>query len=102
MDSYSIYAKQNYGDEFALLESGITDTNWSDSDAGSYTKRFYKVAAVKGDLNVLPRPRYATGHDELIGAVSPMLHIELVTPDLEKTYHLLNKVYSSFQHIIVS
>jgi len=49
----------------------------------------------KGDLNVLPRPRYATGHDELIGAVSSMLHIELVTPDLEKTYHLLNKVFGS-------
>ncbi|MBY8992328.1 MAG: VOC family protein [Candidatus Lokiarchaeota archaeon] len=45
--------------------------------------------------NLLPQTRYATGHDELIGNASPMLHIELVTPDLEKTYELLRNVFGS-------
>ncbi|MHA2283177.1 MAG: hypothetical protein ACXAC5_20235 [Promethearchaeota archaeon] len=44
---------------------------------------------------MLPHTKYATGHDELIGEVSPMLHIELVTPDLGKTYELLNTVFGS-------
>jgi len=50
-DSYSIYAKEGYTDEFALINSGITDLNWTDSNAGSYTTRFYKVAAVRGYAN---------------------------------------------------
>ncbi|MFX0081208.1 MAG: VOC family protein [Candidatus Hodarchaeota archaeon] len=50
---------------------------------------------VKEGFNVFPQSRYATGRDELIGSVSPMLHIELVTPDLNKTYELLNKVFGS-------
>ena len=45
--------------------------------------------------NMLPQTRYATGRDELIGAVSPMMHIELVTPDIEKTYELLHEVFGS-------
>ncbi len=45
--------------------------------------------------NIFPQTRYVTGHDELIGSVSPMLHIELVTPDLEKTYELLHTVFGS-------
>jgi catechol 2,3-dioxygenase-like lactoylglutathione lyase family enzyme len=39
--------------------------------------------------------RFETGFNELIGEVSPMLHIELVTPDIEKTYQLLHKVFGS-------
>jgi len=50
---------------------------------------------VKEGVNVFPQTRYVTGRDELIGSVSPMLHIELVTPDLEKTYELLHKVFGS-------
>jgi len=46
--------------------------------------------------NMLPQTRYTTGRDELIGnGVSPMLHIELVTPDIEKIYELLQKVFGS-------
>ncbi|MFW9782996.1 MAG: VOC family protein [Candidatus Heimdallarchaeota archaeon] len=45
--------------------------------------------------NMIPKTKYATGHNELIGSVSPMLHIEIVTPDLEKTYELLSKVFGS-------
>ena len=45
--------------------------------------------------NMMPQTRYVTGHDELIGSVSPMMHIELVTPDIEKTYETLNKVFGS-------
>ncbi len=44
---------------------------------------------------MMPQTRYATGRDELIGNVSPMMHIELVTPDIEKTYELLHKVFGS-------
>ncbi|MCK4285464.1 MAG: VOC family protein, partial [Candidatus Lokiarchaeota archaeon] len=45
--------------------------------------------------NLMPQTRYTTGRDELIGSVSPMIHIELVTPDIEKTYELLHKVFGS-------
>jgi catechol 2,3-dioxygenase-like lactoylglutathione lyase family enzyme len=45
--------------------------------------------------NMMPQTRYATGRDELIGSVSPMMHIELVTPDIEKTYELLHTVFGS-------
>jgi hypothetical protein len=43
----------------------------------------------------LPETRYVTGENELIGDVSPMLHIELVTNDAEKTYDLLHKLFGS-------
>ena len=39
--------------------------------------------------------KYVTGHDSLIGNVSPMLHIELVVPDIEKTYQFLHDVFGS-------
>jgi catechol 2,3-dioxygenase-like lactoylglutathione lyase family enzyme len=42
-----------------------------------------------------PRPRYATGLDNLVGRVSPMLHIELTVPDAEATFQFLNKVFGS-------
>ncbi|MBY8986254.1 MAG: VOC family protein [Candidatus Lokiarchaeota archaeon] len=45
--------------------------------------------------NMMPQTRYATGRDDLIGSVSPMMHIELVTPDIEKTYELLHNVFGS-------
>lgn len=45
--------------------------------------------------NMTPQTRYVTGRDELIGSVSPMMHIELVTPNIEKTYELLHKVFGS-------
>jgi catechol 2,3-dioxygenase-like lactoylglutathione lyase family enzyme len=43
----------------------------------------------------LPETKYVTGMDELIGGVSPMLHIELVVPDAEETYRFLNAVFGS-------
>ena len=43
----------------------------------------------------MPQTRYMTDKDELIGSVSPMMHIELVTPEIEKTYELLHKVFGS-------
>ncbi|MCK4286942.1 MAG: VOC family protein, partial [Candidatus Lokiarchaeota archaeon] len=39
--------------------------------------------------------KYVTGYDNLIGDVSPMLHIELVVPDIEKTYQFLHDVFGS-------
>ncbi|MHA1931594.1 MAG: VOC family protein [Promethearchaeota archaeon] len=39
--------------------------------------------------------KYVTGQDNLIGDVSPMLHIELVVPDIEKTYQFLHDVFGS-------
>ena len=44
---------------------------------------------------MLLQTRYETGRDDLIGTVSPMMHIELVTPDIEKTYEFLHKVFGS-------
>lgn len=44
---------------------------------------------------MMPQTRYATGRDELIGSVSPMMHIELVTPNIEKTYEFLHNVFGS-------
>jgi len=42
-----------------------------------------------------PPTKYPTGEDELIGRVSPMLHIELTVPDIEETCRLLNVVFGS-------
>ena len=50
---------------------------------------------IKDGVEIFPQTKYVTGHDELIGSVSPMLHIELVTPDLEKTYEFLHNVFGS-------
>jgi catechol 2,3-dioxygenase-like lactoylglutathione lyase family enzyme len=38
---------------------------------------------------------YPTGRDELIGRVSPMLHIELTVPDAEETCRFLSAVFGS-------
>lgn len=42
-----------------------------------------------------PQQKYVTGYDNLIGDVSPMLHIELIVPDIEKTYQFLHDVFGS-------
>jgi catechol 2,3-dioxygenase-like lactoylglutathione lyase family enzyme len=39
--------------------------------------------------------KYLMEQDNLIGDVSPMLHIELVVPDIEKTYQFLHDVFGS-------
>jgi len=39
--------------------------------------------------------RYVTGSDKLIGDASTMLHFELVTPDAEKSYTFLSKIFGS-------
>lgn len=43
----------------------------------------------------LPQAKYPTGEDELIGRVSPMLHIELTVPDVEETSRFLKTVFGS-------
>jgi catechol 2,3-dioxygenase-like lactoylglutathione lyase family enzyme len=43
----------------------------------------------------MPETKYVTGMDELIGRVSPMLHIELVVPDAEETYRFLSTVFGT-------
>ena len=44
---------------------------------------------------ISPKTEYVTGSDHLIGDASTMLHIELVTPDEEKTYEFLHKMFGS-------
>ncbi|KKK40393.1 hypothetical protein LCGC14_0901700 [marine sediment metagenome] len=44
---------------------------------------------------ILPQTQYVTGFDNLIGDASTMLHIELVTPNTEKTFEFLQKVFGS-------
>lgn len=51
---------------------------------------------IKEDAPIsLPETKYVTGRNELIGDISPMLHIELVTPDADKTVELVKKVFGS-------
>jgi len=40
-------------------------------------------------------PKYVTGENELIGPVSPMLHIELTTHDAEATLSILSSAFGS-------
>ena len=35
-------------DNFTTIETGVTNTNWIDANAASFTERYYKVAAVAG------------------------------------------------------
>jgi catechol 2,3-dioxygenase-like lactoylglutathione lyase family enzyme len=42
-----------------------------------------------------PKTLFVTGRDNLIGDASTMLHIELVTPNGEKTYKFLRKMFRS-------
>lgn len=44
---------------------------------------------------IFPQTQYVSGFDNLIGDASTMLHIELVTPNAEKTYEFLQKVFGS-------
>ncbi len=45
--------------------------------------------------SIFPQTQYITGFDNLIGDASTMLHIELVTPDAEKTFEFLQNVFGS-------
>ncbi|MFH1642215.1 MAG: hypothetical protein ABIC04_04910 [Nanoarchaeota archaeon] len=49
-DSYSIYYANNYTGEFVPIATGITDLNWTDIDAETFTQRFYKVATGRGNV----------------------------------------------------
>ena len=55
----------------------------------------FHLELLESPLRVPPteEPRYATGANELIGEVSPMLHIELTAPDAEGTFQFLNRVF---------
>ncbi|MHA1915586.1 MAG: VOC family protein [Promethearchaeota archaeon] len=48
----------------------------------------------KKELN-LPKTKYPTGSDTLIGDASTMLHIELTTSDNDNTYEFLNKLFGT-------
>jgi len=50
---------------------------------------------LRAPLPATPASRYPTGKDTLIGRVSPMIHIELVVPDVEETCRFLNAVFGS-------
>ena len=78
-----------------LLKPGVKKVFMMDSMEKLGFHLEFGDSPVKEGVNVFPETRYATGKDELIGPVSPMLHIELVTPDIEKTYELLHKVFGS-------
>jgi len=48
------------------------------------------------DMDVAPsQSQYVTGSDNCIGDASTMLHFELVTPDAEKSYEFLNRIFGS-------
>jgi catechol 2,3-dioxygenase-like lactoylglutathione lyase family enzyme len=48
----------------------------------------------KKELN-LPKPKYPTGFDTLIGDASTMLHVELTTSDNDSTFDFLNKLFGT-------
>lgn len=52
-------------------------------------------SALKEHLDDPAAPKYVTGENELIGPVSPMLHIELTTEDAEGTLSLLTRAFGS-------
>ena len=78
-----------------MLKPGIKKVFMMDSMEKLGFHLEFGDSPVKEGINIFPQTRYVTGHDELIGSVSPMMHIELVTPDIEKTYELLHKVFGS-------
>ncbi len=41
------------------------------------------------------KTQYVTGFDKTIGDASTMIHFELVTPDAEKSYEFLNRIFGS-------
>ena len=48
------------------------------------------------NMDVSPsQSQYVTGSDTLIGDASTMLHFELVTPDAEKSYEFLSRIFGS-------
>lgn len=55
----------------------------------------YESPVKKEFRNNIPRPKYPTEKETLIGKASPMVHIELVTPDAEETYKFLHDVFGS-------
>jgi len=60
-DSYNIYITDDYSSGFGTTPNvtGITTLNWTDKSASERTKRFYRIASVKGN---------AIKHSPLIGA----------------------------------
>jgi hypothetical protein len=52
-ESYRVYIIDNFADNFASVAnvSGLTDSNYTDTNAANKTQRFYKIATVKGSAN---------------------------------------------------
>ena len=82
-----------------LIKSDFTNPNASKLYIMNTMEKFSFHLALtekpgRSDL-ILPETRYVTGSDKLIGDASTMLHIELVTPDAEKTFELLQKLFGT-------
>jgi hypothetical protein len=82
-----------------LIKSDFTNPNASKLYIMDTMEKFgfHLALAEKPGRNnlILPETRYVTGFDKLIGDASTMLHIELVTPDAEKTFELLHKLFGT-------
>jgi hypothetical protein len=52
--SYSVYYIDDYGDGFTVPQvTGLTSNTWTDASAGGVSSRYYKIALVRGDVEVL-------------------------------------------------
>ncbi|PIZ53181.1 hypothetical protein COY26_02660, partial [Candidatus Woesearchaeota archaeon CG_4_10_14_0_2_um_filter_33_10] len=84
-DSYIIYAKEDYSDEFALIDSGITDLNWTDTNADQYSTRFYKVETVRGTANKISIKTVGKYEVELINNTNQISDWNLISVPLNVT-----------------
>lgn len=55
----------------------------------------FNLELSEGPLSEVPKTGYATGSDKLIGNISPILHLEPVTHDVEKVYELLHDIFGA-------
>lgn len=91
-ESYSIYIIDQFTDEFGPIAnaSGITHTNFTDTNAGNKTQRFYKIAAVKGSVNKTAVKTIGKYEFELINNSNALSDWNLVSLPLNITNFLLN------------
>jgi len=73
-DNYSIYVADNSSQEFNLLAEGLTGFNYTDTDAGDYSERYYKLE------------KYEDGNSEYATKIVGKYDIDLTTDNGKWNY----------------
>jgi hypothetical protein len=92
-DSYNIYILDNYSIDFSSVPNitGITDNNWTDTNAGQSKTRFYKVATVRGLANKTTTKIVGKYETELITRTGQITDWNLISIPFNLTnYELYN------------